>query len=65
MTPPSTVGALMQLVHDGNWMLTAIPTLLNLIYPLQDLLEASYTKQNTWKKTRLVNCPISAWGDEH
>lgn len=65
MTAPTTVGALMELVHGANWMRTAIPNFSQLISPLHDLLELNYAKHNTRKKTRLVNRPISAWGDDH
>ena len=65
MSAPTTVGALMELVHGANWMRTAIPNFSQLIAPLHDLLETNYSNHRTRKKTRLTNRPISAWGDEH
>ncbi len=65
MTAPTTVGGLMELVYGANWMRTAIPKFSQLIAPLQSLLESNYAKHNTRKKVRLINRPISAWGDEH
>ncbi len=38
MKPPTTVGALMELVHGANWMRTAIPSFLELIELLHSLL---------------------------
>ena len=65
MKPPTTVGALMELVHGANWMRTAIPEYSELIAPLHSLLECNYALNKTRKKTRIANRPISAWGDEH
>ena len=65
MAAPTTVGALMELVHGANWMRTAIPTFNNLIQPLQDLLEGMYKKFGTRKKSRIANRPISEWEDKH
>lgn len=65
MQAPTTVGALMELVHGANWMRTAIPEFSRLIAPLHDLLESNYSLNKTRKKTRLANRPISAWADEH
>lgn len=55
----------MELVHGANWIRSAIPKFSKLIAPLHDLLETNYTLQNTRKKTRLTNRPISVWGDQH
>lgn len=65
MQPPTTIGALMELVHSANCMRNAIPSFSKQIAPLHDLLEENYSKQGTRKKTRLVNRPISSWGTEH
>lgn len=62
MQAPTTVSALMELVHGANWMRTAIPNFSVLIAPLHDLLEANYTLRKTRKKSRLANRPLSAWG---
>ncbi len=43
MEPPTTVGALMELVHGANWMRTAIPRFAELIDPLHNLLESQYS----------------------
>lgn len=65
MSAPTTIGALMELVHGANWMRSAIPLFSKLIAPLHDLLEKNYTLHRTRKKNRLMNRPISAWEDEH
>ena len=65
MSTPTTIGSLIELVHGSNWMRTAIPKFAKLIAPLHELLETNYKKENTRKKTRLANRPISAWRDEH
>ena len=65
MPPPATVSALMEMVHGANWMRTAIPNFSTLVAPLHELLEENYTLNKTRKKSRLLNRPISAWGDEH
>ena len=39
MSPPTTVGALVELVHDPNWMRTAISKFSKLVTPLHELLE--------------------------
>lgn len=65
MVEPTTVGALMELVHGANWMRTAIPNFSKLISPLHELLENNYTLYKSRKKVRLLNRPISAWGEEH
>ncbi len=65
MEAPTTVGALMELVHGANWMETALPRFSELAEPLHDLLEAHYSLHNPRKKPRVCNRPLSAWGDEH
>lgn len=62
MSAPTTVGALMELVHGANWMKTAIPNFSVLIFPLHDLLGTNCTSHKTGKKTRLIIRPITAWG---
>ena len=62
MSMPTTIGALMELVHGANWMRTAIPNFSQLILPLHELHEANYTKHGTRKKNRIPNSSISAWG---
>ncbi len=64
MSVPTTIGALMELVHSANWMRTAFPNFSQLIAPPHSLLEANYTKHGTRKKIRFINRPISAWRDE-
>lgn len=63
MSAPTTIGALMELVHGANWMRTEISNSSLLISPLQDLLEANYSQHGTRKNIRLFNCPIAAWKD--
>ncbi len=65
MEAPTTVGALMELVHGANCMRTAITRFSELIEPLQNLLEAQYSFYNSRKKSRVCNRPLSAWEDEH
>ncbi len=65
MEAPTTVGALMELVHGANWMKTVIPHFSELIEPLHNLLETQYSLHNSRKKSRVCNRPLSAWGDEH
>lgn len=43
MSSRTTVGALMNLIHDANWMWTAIPNFAQLISLLHNLLEDNYT----------------------
>ncbi len=62
MEAPTTVGALMELVHGANCMRTAIPRFSELIEPLHNLLEAQYSIHNSRKKSRVCNRPLSAWG---
>lgn len=62
---PTTVGALMELVHRDNWMRTAIPKFSQLITPLHNLLDSNYSLHKSCEKTHLINRPISAWGDKH
>ncbi len=59
MEPPTTVGALMELVHGANWMRTAIPRLSELIEPLHNLLESQYSMHKTRVKSKI---PRSLWG---
>ncbi len=47
MEAPTTVGALMELVHGANWMRPAIPLFSELIDPLHSLLEAQYALHNS------------------
>ncbi len=43
MDPPTTVCALMELVHGANWIRTAIPRFSELIEPLHNPLEYQYS----------------------
>ena len=54
----------MELVHGANWMRTSIPCFAELIEPLYNLLEEQYRLQNSRKKTKIFNRPLSAWGDD-
>lgn len=65
MQTPSTVAALMELVHSPNWIRTAIPGYPEIVSPLQNLLEENYTLHKIRKKSLIINRPISAWGEEH
>lgn len=58
MQAPTTIGALMELVHGANWMRTAIPNFAELIAPLQGLLETNYTMHKKRKKNRINIRPI-------
>ncbi len=58
MEAPTTMGALMELVHGANWMRNAIPRFSELIDPLHNLLEAQYSLHNSWKKQRMCNRPL-------
>ncbi len=49
MEAPTTVGALMELVHGANWMRTVIPRFSELVDPLHNLLEAQYSLRNSRK----------------
>ena len=55
---PRTIGSLTELAHGINWMRNAIPKFVELIAPLDELLEKNYSNEKTRKKTRLANPPI-------
>ncbi len=65
MEDPTTVGALMELVHSANRMRTAMPRSSELMEPLNNLLEAKYSLRNSRKMSRVCHRPLSALGDEH
>ncbi len=65
MKSPTTLGALMELVHGANWMRTAIPRFSDLIEPLHNLLESQYSMDKTGVKSKIRGRPLSEWGDGH
>lgn len=65
MSAPSTMGAIMELVHGANWMRMAIPNILLLISPLPDLLETNHFSVWYLEEDSSLQLPYRSVKDEH